>query len=131
MLVLTSLRITPCSHLREPSANLGKSMDWTSTFPGPAYTTPRLIAIYVHSNLKQIKTPLRRPLPPCDPARRSRRSLPPPRQPSHPVSAECRQRKARRGHVWKREFRRIGRPIANAAPDPWLRYRTRERLLPC
>src|ERR1700686_193329 len=55
MLVLTSLRITPCSHLREPSANLGKSMDWTSTFPGPAYTTPRLFAIYVHSNRNKLK----------------------------------------------------------------------------
>jgi len=50
MLVLTSLRITPCSHLREPNANFGKSMDWTSTFPGPAYTTPRLFAIFVTSN---------------------------------------------------------------------------------
>src|ERR1700688_2754813 len=55
MLVLTSLRITPCSHLREPKANLGKSMDWTSTFPGPAYTTPRLFAIYVHSNRNKLK----------------------------------------------------------------------------
>src|ERR1700751_3198272 len=55
MLVLTSLRITPCSHLREPSANLGKSMDWTSTFPGPAYTTPRLLAIYAHSNRNNLQ----------------------------------------------------------------------------
>src|SRR5712692_11094689 len=46
MLVLISLRITPCSHLREPSANFGKSIDWTSTFPGPMYTTPRLFAIH-------------------------------------------------------------------------------------
>src|ERR1700674_4752158 len=55
MLVLISLRITPCSHLRDPSANLGKSMDWTSTLPGPAYTTPRLFAIYVHSNRNELK----------------------------------------------------------------------------
>src|SRR5450631_2692318 len=55
MLVLTSLSITPCSHLREPKANLGKSMDRTSTFPGPAYTTPRLFAIYVHSNRNKLE----------------------------------------------------------------------------
>src|ERR1700758_3802201 len=55
MLVLTSLRITPCSHLREPSSNLGKSMDWTSTLPGPAYTTPRLLAINVYSNRKKLE----------------------------------------------------------------------------
>src|SRR5215813_2171060 len=45
MLVETTFRITPCSHLRLPSASLGKSMDWTSTLPGPTYATPRLVAI--------------------------------------------------------------------------------------
>src|SRR5216683_7597517 len=30
--------------------NFGKSMDWTSTLPGPAYTTPRLFAIFCTSN---------------------------------------------------------------------------------
>src|SRR5450631_1310952 len=46
MLVLTSFRITPCSHLRDPRDNLGKSIDRTSTLPGPTYTTPRLLAIW-------------------------------------------------------------------------------------
>src|ERR1700681_1235486 len=45
MLVLTTFRITPCSHFRDPSDNFGKSIDRTSTFPGPTYTTPRLLAI--------------------------------------------------------------------------------------
>jgi hypothetical protein len=45
MLVQTILRMTPCSHLREPIASLGKSMDWTSTLPGPMYATPRFEAI--------------------------------------------------------------------------------------
>src|SRR6266853_2662283 len=58
MLVLTSLRITPCSHLRDPSANFGKSIDWTSTFPGPTYTTPRLFAIFVPSDWNKVRTPL-------------------------------------------------------------------------
>src|SRR5271154_1666794 len=49
MLVLTTLRITPCSHFRDPSDNFGKSIDRTSTFPGPTYTTPRLLAINVRS----------------------------------------------------------------------------------
>src|SRR5258706_6158212 len=49
MLVLTTLRITPCSHFREPSDNFGKSIGRTSTFPGPTYTTPRLLAINVRS----------------------------------------------------------------------------------
>src|SRR6266851_5323428 len=49
MLVLTTLRITPCSHFRDPSDNFGKSIDRTSTFPGPTYTTPRLLAINVPS----------------------------------------------------------------------------------
>src|SRR5882762_4664515 len=52
MLVLTTLRITPCSHFREPSDNFGKSIGRTSTFPGPTYTTPRLFAINVRSNKK-------------------------------------------------------------------------------
>src|SRR5271168_5616458 len=47
MLVLTTLRITPCSHFRDPSDNFGKSIGRTSTFPGPTYTTPRLLAINV------------------------------------------------------------------------------------
>src|SRR5712691_4889327 len=50
MLVLTTLRITPCSHFREPSDSFGKSIGRTSTFPGPTYTTPRLLAINVPSN---------------------------------------------------------------------------------
>src|SRR6202051_305619 len=50
MLVLTTLRITPCSHFRDPSDNFGKSIDRTSTFPGPTYTTPRLLAINVRSS---------------------------------------------------------------------------------
>ena len=49
MLVLTTLRITPCSHFREPSDNFGNSIGRTSTFPGPTYTTPRLLAINVRS----------------------------------------------------------------------------------
>src|SRR5271154_4808816 len=49
MLVLTTLRITPCSHFRDPSDNFGKSIGRTSTFPGPTYTTPRLLAINVRS----------------------------------------------------------------------------------
>src|SRR5260221_7551978 len=49
MLVLTTLRITPCSHFREPSDNFGNSIGRTSTFPGPTYTTPRLLAIKVRS----------------------------------------------------------------------------------
>jgi hypothetical protein len=49
MLVLTTLRITPCSHFREPSDNFGNSIGRTSTFPGPTYTTPRLLAINVGS----------------------------------------------------------------------------------
>src|ERR1700690_1657332 len=50
MLVLTTLSITPCSHFREPSDNFGNSIGRTSTFPGPTYTTPRLLAINVLSN---------------------------------------------------------------------------------
>src|SRR6202790_5047659 len=49
ILVLTTLRITPCSHFRDPSDNFGKSIGRTSTFPGPTYTTPRLLAINVCS----------------------------------------------------------------------------------
>src|SRR5258708_3587699 len=49
MLVLTTLRITPCSHFRESSDNFGNSIGRTSTFPGPTYTTPRLLAINVRS----------------------------------------------------------------------------------
>src|ERR1700690_981960 len=49
MLVLTTLSITPCSHFREPSDNFGNSIGRTSTFPGPTYTTPRLLAINVRS----------------------------------------------------------------------------------
>src|ERR1700692_2223101 len=49
ILVLTTLRITPCSHFRDPSDNFGKSIGRTSTFPGPTYTTPRLLAINVRS----------------------------------------------------------------------------------
>src|SRR6202047_4547747 len=49
MLVLTTLRITPCSHFRDPSDNFGKSIGRTSTFLGPTYTTPRLLAISVCS----------------------------------------------------------------------------------
>src|SRR5713101_6548045 len=45
--VLTTLRITPCSHFRDPSDNFGKSIGRTSTFPRPTYTTPRLFAINV------------------------------------------------------------------------------------
>src|ERR1700693_685798 len=50
ILVLTTLRITPCSHFRDPSDNFGKSIGRTSTFPGLTYTTPRLFAINVRSN---------------------------------------------------------------------------------
>src|SRR5712672_3136542 len=50
MLVLTTLRITPCSHFRDPNDNSGKSIGRTSTFPGPTYTTPRLLAINVRSS---------------------------------------------------------------------------------
>src|SRR6202171_4129983 len=53
ILVLTTLRITPCSHFRDPSDNFGKSTVRTSTFPGPRYTTPRLLAIDFHSNKNQ------------------------------------------------------------------------------
>src|SRR6202049_1060822 len=49
ILVLTTLSITPCSHFREPSDNFGNSIGRTSTFPGPTYTTPRLLAINVRS----------------------------------------------------------------------------------
>jgi len=38
MLVLT-VEITPCSHLRESNANFGKSMDWTSTLPVLLYNS--------------------------------------------------------------------------------------------
>jgi hypothetical protein len=53
-LVLTTFRITPCSHFRDPSDNFGKSIDRTSTFPGPTYTTPRLLAIDIRS-FKKLK----------------------------------------------------------------------------
>src|ERR1700687_916915 len=49
MLVLTTFRIPPCSHFRDPSDNFGKSIGRTSTFPGPTYTTPRLLAMNVCS----------------------------------------------------------------------------------
>src|SRR5713101_442815 len=43
--VQTIFKMTPCSHLREPKASLGKSIDCTSTFPGPMYAKPRFEAI--------------------------------------------------------------------------------------
>src|SRR5215472_725110 len=44
--------MTPCSHLREPSSSLGKSMDWISTFPVPMYATPRFDAIVLLLSMK-------------------------------------------------------------------------------
>src|SRR5712691_11464538 len=50
----TIFRITPWAHFRVPRASLGKSMLCTSTFPGPMYAKPRLLAIVSAPPLKNL-----------------------------------------------------------------------------
>src|SRR5258708_25848004 len=68
MLVATTFKIAPCSQRLDPSASSGYSIGWTATWPGPMYTTPRLLAaISILCSLKSLKlrvAPADRPL--CD-----------------------------------------------------------------
>src|SRR6266849_289828 len=56
MLVATTFKIAPCSQRLDPSASSGYSIGCTATWPGPMYTTPRLLAaIGILCSLKSLK----------------------------------------------------------------------------